>query len=121
MATPTRKNSKATGFVSEIVAVVKGSDAQQIGEKIQKQMSNGLNAQIALKEAATFDLEEAVERAEEQVKLSLMNNGKDVTDREATIQSYLNAQVALRNAKTALENHLQVIEWLKEGQAIVNA
>lgn len=107
-------------FVSEIVSLIKGADAQQIGEKIQKQMGNGLTAQIALKKASTLDYEESVEKAQEEVKKSLMNHGREVTNREQSVQAYLNAQTALKKAEKDLENHLQTIEWLEEGLEIVN-
>jgi predicted RNase H-like nuclease (RuvC/YqgF family) len=115
-----KKPLATTGFVDKIVAVIKGADAQQIGEKIQKQMNNGLTSQIGLKEAATFDYEEAVEKAQEEVTKSLMNYGREVENRENSVQNYLTAQANLKKKEKELEQHLQTIEWLKEGVTIVS-
>lgn len=107
-------------YIQEVTALITGKDAKAIGEKIQKQMSGGLKAQIAIKDAATYDFENAVENAKEAVIISLMNNGKEVSDRDASIQGYLDAKAALVKAEKNLKDHQTTIEWLKEGQDTVN-
>lgn len=121
-ATP-KKPATSLGFINEIESLLKGTDARQQAEKIQKQMSNALQSQVGLKEAATMDFETAVEAATDNVRKSLMNFGKEINspeERAKAVQGYLNAKDQEVEAKEKLEHHLRTIQWLQEGQSTVN-
>lgn len=107
-------NTKLPLFVQEIIAILKGDEAEATGIKIQKQATNALTPQISIKEAMVYDLEEAVESAKEKLKSVRSNYGVPIGDREAYIRSLFSAQEAIEDAEEKLEDHLAEIEFLKE-------
>lgn len=121
----TVKNTVAEtpAFIGEIEQMLKGNNTRQQAELLQQQMANALQSQIGLKEAATMDFQGDVKKAQANVRTALMNNGNEITsskEREEAVANYLAAKDALVEAEEKLEHHLKTIEWLKEGQEVVN-
>lgn len=103
-------------FVAMVAGLITGeNDPLKRAEKIQTQVVSGIKGQLALKAGERLDLLDRVERARERVGSALGNDGKDVTDRSATIQGYLNAKLELKKSEEALENHDLIVQWLEEG------
>lgn len=107
-------NTKLPLFVQEIIAILKGDEAEATGIKIQKQATNALTPQISIKEAMVYDLEEAVETAKDHLIKVRNNFGRPIEDKEVYIISLFNAQDAIEIAEEKLEDHLAEIEFLKE-------
>ena len=87
MATATKK------FLASVVTLITGkSNPETIAEGIVAQMNLGIETQLAIKKGETFDLEDKVRVAEENVTKALAHNGEEVTNRETAIQKYHDAK-----------------------------
>lgn len=108
-------------FVEGIVKILKGDDAETLGKKIQKSAKGYIKAQIAIKEANSVKLEDAVERAEESKIVARMNGGKQIVDENAYISSLFEAENALNKANKDLENNKKEVELLKKELSEIEA
>jgi hypothetical protein len=106
--------SKTKSFVKEVVALLKGDDAEATGQKILRQADSAFKTQIASLTGDTIALEDKVEEAKENVRLARLNNGQPISDRNSYISSLLTAQNRLVEAEEALESHLDKLLFLKE-------
>lgn len=102
-----------SNFVSKIVSIIKGDDAEAIAKKIQKKAQAGIKAQIAVKEAHTLVVEEKVEAAQEDADMALVNYGNSITNNDSYIENLLRTNQAVESAKKALERHNSELEFLK--------
>lgn len=107
-------------FVSLIVALITGDDAEVTAIKIQRKAKASLTAQIAVKTAITLDLEQAVETAEENLALARVNNGELITNNEDYVRNLFRKNDALEKAVDVLDAHLEDIEFLKAQLEIVD-
>lgn len=107
-------------FVREVVAIIKGDDAEATGLKILRQADSALNTQIYSLRGDTMILEDSVTEAETNLKLALHNNGELITDRNLYVRNLLNAKNKLTEAKETLEIHLEKIKFLEEQQEEIN-
>lgn len=108
------------GFVAMVVAILTGDDAEVTALKIQKKGKAALKAQIAVKEAATLELEEQVEVAQEALELARVNRGEVITNNNTYISNLLGRRRDLEAAEKNLEVHLETIEFLKKELEIVS-
>lgn len=106
--------SNTSLFVKQIIATIKGDEAEATAIKIQRQATNALTPQIAVKEAMVYDLEEAINTAKEKLSNVTINFGKPIEDREQYIRDLFKAKEAVIDAEEALEDHEAEIEFLKE-------
>ena len=100
-------------FVKEVVAIIKGDDAEAVGQKILRQADSALKTQIASLTGDTISLEDSVEDAKENLRLARVNNGVLITDRNQYIENLLSAKNKLTDAEEKLEAHLSKIEFLQ--------
>lgn len=107
-------NTKLLSFVQQVIAVLKGDDAEVTAIKIQRQAKNALTPQIAVKISLTSDLEDQVEQRKEALKLYLINNGKLIENRDIYIKDLLTIKQNIVNAEEELSLHLQDIKFLEE-------
>ena len=106
--------SKTKSFVKEVVALLKGDDAEATAQKILRQADSAFKTQIASLTGDTIALEDRVEDAKESVRLARLNNGQTITDRNTYVANLLSAQNRLIDAQDALEFHLAKLTFLKE-------
>ena len=107
-------------FVQRVVVFLKSDDAESIGKKIQKKAAAALTAQIAVQNAKTLELEEAVENALEAKDKVLFNNGAIITSNDEYSKGILVAARAVEDAEEALEDHKSRIENFKTALKEVN-
>jgi uncharacterized protein YaiL (DUF2058 family) len=108
---------KACSFVKEVVAILKGDDAEATGQKILRQADSALKTSIASMTGDTISLEDRVESAKENLKLSRLNNGKQIEDRNAYVSNLVAAQNNLIEAEENLVNHKKTLAFLEEQSA----
>ena len=106
--------SQLNSFVKQVIAIIKGDDAEATGIKIQRQAKNALTPQIAVKHSITSDLEDKVEQKKEALALYLVNNGQLIENREIYIKNLLTINEQIKDAEDALEDHLDDINFLEE-------
>ena len=102
-----------------ILATIKGDDAEATRLKIVNKGISAFKSQIAVKEAITLDLEEKVEESKGAVDLALINNGSPIGDRETYLVNYIESTKKLEESKKALKVHLEGIQKLKDGLAVL--
>jgi hypothetical protein len=113
--------SKTKSFVKEVIAILKGDDAEATGQKILRQADSAFKTQIASLTGDTISLEDAVEEAKEAVRLARLNNGQLIGNRNSYISILLSAQNRLVEAEEALEAHLAKLAFLNEQAELLDA
>ena len=101
-------------FVKEVVAIIKGDDAEVTGQKILRQADSALKTQIASLTGDTIALEDKVEDAKEKLRLARVNNGVIIADRNQYISNLLYAKNSLTDAEDTLGSHLEKQNFLQE-------
>ena len=108
------KVEKAENFIKEVVAIIKGDDAEAKGLKILRQADSAFKTQISSLTGDTVTLEDALDEAKEALRLARLNNGNLITDRNVYIKNILEKQNAIIEAQEALDEHVAKIEFLKQ-------
>lgn len=103
-----------SSFAKEIIAIIKGDDAEATAQKIFRQADSAFKTQIASLKGDTIALEDAVTEAEENCKKALHNNGQLIVDRNAYIKGIIEAENKLTMAQDKLADHLELIELLEK-------
>jgi len=111
--------NKTKSFVKEIVALLKGDDAEATAQKVLRQADSAFKTQIASLTGDTISLEDAVEDAKEALRLARLNNGSIISDRNNYIRNLLEAKNTLTKAEEALEAHNAKLDFLKEQAALL--
>lgn len=101
-------------FVKQVIATIKGDDAQATAIKIQRQAESTLTAQIAVKKSLTFDFEEKVENARLKADDILANRGDLIDNRETYIKNILLIDQEIKDAQQELDDHKASIIVLEE-------
>jgi hypothetical protein len=113
--------SKTKSFVKEVIAILKGDDAEATGQKILRQADSAFKTQIASLTGDTISLEDAVEEAKEALRLARLNHGQLISNRNSYISSLLTANNRLVEAEEALEAHTAKLAFLKEQAELLEA
>ena len=113
--------SKTKSFVKEVIAILKGDDAEATGQKILRQADSAFKTQIASLTGDTISLEDAVEDAKEALRLARLNHGQLISNRNVYISNLITAQNRLVDAEEALENHLAKLTFLNEQAELLDA
>lgn len=111
--------NKTKSFVKEIVALLKGDDAEATGQKVLRQADSAFKTQIASLTGDTIALEDRLEDAKEALRLARLNNGQLIGDRNSYIKSLLQAQNVIVDAEEALEAHNNKLAFLREQAALL--
>lgn len=111
--------NKTKSFVKEVVAILKGDDAEATAQKILRQADSAFKTQIASLTGDTIALEDRLEDAKENLRLSRLNNGLPITDRNSYIRSLLDAKNLVTSSEEALEAHIAKLDFLKEQAALL--
>jgi hypothetical protein len=106
--------SKTKSFVKECIAILKGDDAEATAQKILRQADSAFKTQIASLTGDTIALEDRLEDAKENLRLSRLNNVLPISDRNSYIRSLLDAKNLLTSAEEALEAHNAKLAFLRE-------
>ena len=111
--------NKTKSFVKEIVALLKGDDAEATGQKVLRQADSAFKTQIASLTGDTIALEDRLEDAKENLRLTRLNFGLQITDRNSYIRSLLDAKNLLTSSEEALELHNAKLDFLREQAALL--
>jgi hypothetical protein len=111
--------NKTKSFVKEIVALLKGDDAEATGQKVLRQADSAFKTQIASLTGDTIALEDKLEDAKEALRLARLNNGQLINDRNSYVTNLLRAQNNLIDAEEALEAHNNKLQFLREQAALL--
>ena len=113
--------NKLNAFVKEFKAIIVGDDAEAKAAKVWRQAESAFKVQIAALGGDLIRKEDAVVQAEENLAKRLINNGSEITDRDAYISNLISAQEALRQSQKQLTAHKNTIEFLEEQYAKLKA
>lgn len=105
-------------FVSQFVALVKGDDAEVIGEKVWRKSKSALTASLAVAQGELVNHEEAVTEANENLAKARVNFGSEKFTNDSYIKYLSDARNRLKDAEEALELHQEKLAILGEELAI---
>lgn len=108
-------------FVKQFIALVKGDEAEVRALKIWRQAESAFKVQIAALGGDLIRKEDAVTQAEENLSKRLVNNGNEITDRDAYIANLISAKESLKQAERQLAAHKETIAFLEEQYAKLQA
>lgn len=103
-----------TNYVKEMIARIKGDDAEAIAIKNQRKAISAFKTELALKQNKVLSLEDTVEEANENLNNALLNHGKPITDRADYMDAVLDAKNNLLDAEEDLEAIHEEIEFLEK-------
>lgn len=106
--------SKTKSFVKECIALLKGDDNEATAQKILRQADSAFKTQIASLTGDTISLEDKLEDAKENLRLSRLNNGLQISDRNNYIKNLLDAKNLVTTAEEDLETHNAKLTFLKD-------
>lgn len=107
-------------FVKQVVAVIKGDDAEAVGQKILRAADSALKTQIASLNGDTISLEDNVEAATEGLALARINDGQIISDRNAYVSNLFIAKNRLTDAEEALDAHKERLAFLEAEFELIN-
>ena len=108
-------------FVKQFITLVKGDEAEVTALKIWRQCESAFKVQIAALGGDLIRKEDSVSQAEEKLAKALVNNGSEITDRDAYIANLILAQESLRQSQKNLTAHKDTIEFLEKQYAKLKA
>lgn len=111
--------NKMKSFVKEVVAIIQGDNAEATGQRILRQADSAFKTQIASLTGDTIALEDRLEDAKENLRLTRLNFGLQITDRNSYIRSLLDAKNLLTSSEEALEAHNAKLDFLREQAALL--
>lgn len=101
-------------FMSQLLAYLKGDDAQAKAERIYRKAKAALKSQLATLEAETLKKQDAVEAATEQLDLARMNHGALIEDYNRYVSNLVNAKNRLTEAEEDLKNHEAAVAFVQD-------
>ena len=113
--------NKLNSFAKQFVAIIKGDDAEAKAAKVWRQAESAFKVQIAALGGDLIRKEDTVTQAEEKLAKALVNNGNEITDRDAYISNLISTQEALRQSQKNLTAHKDTIEFLEKQYAKLKA
>ena len=113
--------NKLNAFVREFKAIIVGDDAEALGFKNWRKAESGLKVQIAALNGDIIAKEDALENAQENLVKARVNYGKEISDRDAYIESLIKAKESLKAAEKQLSAHKETIAFLEEQYALLRA
>ena len=113
--------NKLNSFAKQFVAIITGDDAEAKAAKVWRQAESAFKVQIAALGGDLIRKEDAVVQAEENLAKALVNNGNEITDRDAYISDLILAQEFLRQSQKNLTAHKDTIEFLEKQYAKLKA
>lgn len=114
------KTKEMMSYIKQFIAMSKGDDAEALAIKVQRSGSSALNARLHNEEGNLFQLEEALERAEENLVMARMNNLAPINDRNDYVSTIIHARNRVTEAQDALEAKKLLISVLREEIALLD-
>lgn len=105
--------SKATTFVEQFIALVKGDEAGVTAAKVERQRIAALNTAFHNANGDLVDKEQRVQDAEDYVVKCRLNHGREISDRHSYVSNLIAATEKVKDAQEALEAHQLLISTLK--------
>ena len=113
--------NKLNSFAKQFIALVKGDETEAKAAKVWRQAESAFKVQIAALGGDLIRKEDAVVQAEENLAKRLVNNGNEITDRDAYISNLISAQEVLRQSQKNLTAHRDTIVFLEKQYAKLKA
>ena len=113
--------NKLNSFAKQFVAIIKGDDAEAKAAKVWRQAESAFKVQIASLSGDLIRKEDAVTQAEEILAKRLVNNGNEITNRDAYISNLISAKETLKTAEKELQAHKDTITFLEKQYALLKA
>lgn len=113
--------NKLNSFAKQFVAIIKGDDAEAKAAKVWRQAESAFKVQIAALGGDLIRKEDSVSQAEENLSKRLVNNGNEITDRDAYIANLISAKESLKQAEKQLLAHKETIAFLEEQYDLLKA
>lgn len=113
--------TKVESFINQVVAIIKGDDANATAMKIWRQADSAFKVQIASLNGDLVSLEDAVANAQEHLTKRLVNYGKEITNRDQYIDNLREAKESLKKTERELAAHKATIAFLEEQYALLKA
>ena len=104
--------TKGTLFVKEVIARLKGDNAEALGAKIARKAISSVEGQLAALKARQVDLEDQVEDAEEALKVAKFPI-EMITDNQGYVSNIRRKLDALEEAKTNLADVKESIKFFE--------
>lgn len=108
---------KIKSIVKQVIAQLKGDDAEVIGQKIYRQADSALKTHIANLRGNLIEAEDRAETAAEHAKSALSNHAQPITDRTLYVDNLLSADADLKLATEELAYLKETIAFL-EGKLV---
>lgn len=105
---------KIKSIVKQVVAQLKGDDAEVIAQKIYRQADSALKTHIANMKGNLIEAEDRAETASEHAKSALSNHAQLITDRTKYVDNLLSADADLKLANEELAYLKETINFLEE-------
>ena len=112
---------KMNSFEKQFAAIINGENAEAKASKVWRQAESAFKVQIAALGGDLIRKEDAVTQAEEKLAKVLVNNGSEITDRDAYIANLISAKESLKQAEKQLAAHKETIAFLEEQYAKLKA
>ena len=109
-----------TEFQKDIEKKLKGEDAVEKALNIATQMKTGIEINLSAQKGAELDLQDKVNKAKTKVSDALMNFGEKVSERNVSVQRYIDAKYELEEAEAAFQEQQKVKKWLEEASEKVS-
>ena len=110
----------AKSFVKEVIALLQGDTAEVTAQRILRQADSAFKTYIPSLEGDTMSLEDDVENAREKLRLAKLNQGQEILDKANYISNFIFAKNNLKDAEENLQNHLEMLNFLREEYKTLN-
>jgi len=114
--------TKFDSYVNQFKALLSGDTDTAQAEKTWQQSVTTLKAHIATLKSETPDFESVVDEAKEAKRLAVLNNGKQIANKEGRVQYVRNlrdAENTLRDAQDALNVHNDSLKFYEDELALL--
>ncbi len=101
-------------FIAQFKALIQGDDVEVQAQKAWRQAESAFKTQISALEGRTLDFEDKIVEAREAEQLTVLNQGKKITDRDAYIRGVLEAGNRVLEAEEAMVEHKRKIDFLQK-------
>jgi chromosome segregation ATPase len=112
---------KLKSFVKEFVAMVKGDEAEAIGEKVRRKAEAGVETRLSSLKGHIVECEQYIEESEENLKHVRLNNGNPIKDMVTYVDNLIMAHKKVDEAKAKLEDVKHTIEVLQKELEIIRS
>lgn len=110
----------AKSFVKEVITLLQGDTAEVTAQRILRQVDSAFKTYIPSLEGDIMSLEDSVDAAKENLRLTKLNHGQEITDKKSYISALIIAKNRLTEAEEELQSHLDKLNFLREEYKTLN-